>query len=548
LKTLLYATGETQKLLPLTEQIVLPMLPILNRPVMDYSMEVLARQRIKQIDISLFNKPGEIEAYFGDGKYRGLNLTYHLQREALGDAGSIRRAFPALDEPVLLMPADILIDLDLEGFLSYHESKRSGLTVLASPVIKGQLLPKSRSVPEGMIQIPDRGGRKSRLVSTGIFLISPDLVNKIPPHTKVDLMEDLIPALIAQGVPVYAYRFMGYWNALETFWQYYHAQFEVCFGRNVKDTDDTTAPLKYLTVEGKQISQGVWTGRNIAIHPSVSVAPYVYLNDNCMIDQGAQIGPDVVIGRGAIIDRDATIQDALILDHTYVGRLLNVQCKIVCKNLVIDFISGDHITMKDESMLAATSEEHVDLGVRRWLRAGTALFLAVLLLPLGLLIAALLALSGTSVLVRREKSHTGLRRQEGREEKGARKFRLIQFQTCRKDGSRPLFGRLLEATQAHRLPELINVIKGDMAFVGVKPLSPEDEGQLTEEWQKVRFGVPAGVTGLWYLQANEDALFDQVLIADAYYTATRNMMGDLSILWQTPGAWLKQVAKNLSAD
>ncbi len=124
MKTLLYATGETQKLLPLTEQIVSPMLPILNRPVMDYSIEVLARQRIKQIDISLFNKPGEIEAYFGDGKYRGLKLTYHLQREALGDAGSIRRAFPALDEPVLLMPADILIDLDLEGFLSCHEFEK----------------------------------------------------------------------------------------------------------------------------------------------------------------------------------------------------------------------------------------------------------------------------------------------------------------------------------------------------------------------------------------------------------------------------------------
>ncbi len=385
-------------------------------------------------------------------------------------------------------------------------------------------------------------------MSTGIFLISPDLVDKIPPHTKVDMMEDLVPALIAQGVPVYAYRFMGYWNPLETFLQYYHTQFEMRFGRNSKDMDGEPAPLKYLTIEGKQISKGMWAGRNIAIHPSVSVAPQVYLNDNCMIDRDVQIGPDVVIGRGVIIDQGATIQDALILDHTYVGRLLNVQYKIVCKNLVIDFISGDHITIKDESMLAATSDEHVDLGVRRWLRAGAALVLAALLLPLGLLIAALLALSGTSVLVWHEKSHTDLRRLAGWEEKGTRKFRLIQFQTRRKDGSRPLFGRLLEATQAHRLPELINVIKGDIAFVGVKPLSPEDVGQLTEEWQKVRFGVPAGVTGLWYLQANEDALFDQVLIADAYYTATRNMVGDLSILWQTPGAWLKQVAKNLSAD
>ncbi len=549
LKTLLYATGETHKLSPLSEHIVSPMLPVLNRPVMDYSIEVLTRQKVKQIDISLFEKPGEIEAYFGDGKYRGLKLDYHLQREPWGDAGSVRRTFPALNESVLCIPADILIDFDMEGILAFHNRHKSCVTILASPAFKGQSIHPSRQVPEGVRQVSDRGRLKpGRMVSTGVFLITPDLVEKIQPRKKVNLIEDLIPDLLAQGIPVFAYRFMGYWNPLETFLQYYHAQFEVCFGRNSKDMGTEPAPLKYLTIEGKRISEGVWAGRNIAVHPSVSVAPRVYLNDNCMIDKGVQIGPDVVIGRGVIIDQDATIQDALILDHTYVGRLLNVQSKIVAKNLVIDFLSGEHVLLKDESMLGATSEEHVDLGIRRWLSAALALCLTVLFFPLGLIIALLLGLSGSDVLTRKGKSHTDMRRLVQQDERAIRKFRLLQFQTHRKDGTVTWIGSLLEATQLYRLPELINVMKGDLAFVGVKPLAPEDVEKLTEEWQRVRFGVPAGMTGLWYLQTDEDALFEQVLITDAYYTATRNFAGDMRILWQTPGAWWRQVTKRMNRN
>ncbi len=546
MKTLLYATGETHKLRPLSEHITSPMLPVLNRPVIDYATEVLARQDVRQIDISLLEKPGEIEAHLSDGKYRGLKLNYHLQREAWGDAGAVRWAFQQADEDALLIPADSLIDLGLEDLQAFHAAHAPCLTVVAAPAQKGVDYPASRRLAKG-IQAP-AAEKLGRLVSTGVFLISAELIAGIPLRTKVDLMEELVPQLLERGLLVYAYSFEGYWNPLDTFLQYYHAQFEICMCRNSKDMDgEEPGHCRYITLEGAQVSKGVWAGRNVAIHPSVQVAPWVYLNDNCMIDKDVQIGPDVVIGKSVIIDQGATVQDALILDHTYVGRLLNVQCKIVYKSLVIDFISGDHITLKDESLLAPTTSEPVNLGIRQAASVILALGLAAALSPFGLLIALLLALSGTGVLVKKEKSHTDLRWYSSFKEKGLRKFHLYQFQTRREDGSVSWLGKLLEAGQLHRIPELINVIKGDMALVGVKPLATKDVEQLTEDWQKVRFGEPAGITGLWYLQLSEDALFDQVLIADAYYTATRNMMGDLNILWQTPGAWWKQVSKNANA-
>ncbi len=543
MKTLLYATGETKKLLPLTEQIIPPMLPVLNRPVMDYSLELLARQNIKQIDISLYERAGEVEAYFGDGKYRGLKFNYHLQRDAWGNAGALRWAFPEPAETVLLLPADILIDIDLHAFIAFHEAHGACLSILTAP---GSASPRDLpqlQVEAGRIVGLGGGPAANSRINTGVFLISPELIASVPPRKKMDVVSDLLPGLLEQGQPVYAYEFDGYWNPLQTFQQFHQAQFELCSSRNSFDQEEAPADLKFLSWEGKQIAEGIWTFRNNSIHPSVKIAPRFYINENCKIEKEVQIGPDVVMGRGVVVDQSATIQDLLILDNTYVGRLLNIQSKIVLKNLVIDIKSGEHITITDKFLLAETRDENVDFGLRRFLSSALALILAIILSPVCLLITLFLALSRTPIIIRREVSHTDIRWFVPIEVRGMRSFDLLQFGTCRKSGAATWIGKLLEVTQAYRIPELINVIKGDLAFVGVKPLSGEVAQQLSEDWQRTRFLVPAGITGIWYLQAVEDSPLDQVLIADAYYAATRSLKKDFQILWQTPRAWWQQVIK-----
>jgi lipopolysaccharide/colanic/teichoic acid biosynthesis glycosyltransferase len=99
----------------------------------------------------------------------------------------------------------------------------------------------------------------------------------------------------------------------------------------------------------------------------------------------------------------------------------------------------------------------------------------------------------------------------------------------------------MERLEWHRLPELLNVIKGDMALIGVKPLPPEELAHLTEEWQQGRTACKTGFTGLWYIQTVRSSHLDDVLVADAYYAATRDLRTDLGILRETPGAWFARV-------
>jgi lipopolysaccharide/colanic/teichoic acid biosynthesis glycosyltransferase len=101
-------------------------------------------------------------------------------------------------------------------------------------------------------------------------------------------------------------------------------------------------------------------------------------------------------------------------------------------------------------------------------------------------------------------------------------------------------GKWLEALELHRLPELFNVINGDMSIVGVKPLPVEAIDLIQEEWQQKRFECPSGITGMWYIHTDQNSTLDEILVADAYYAATRNWRQDAKLIWQTIPTWFKR--------
>jgi lipopolysaccharide/colanic/teichoic acid biosynthesis glycosyltransferase len=121
-----------------------------------------------------------------------------------------------------------------------------------------------------------------------------------------------------------------------------------------------------------------------------------------------------------------------------------------------------------------------------------------------------------------------------------KRCKLLRFYTRGGNGRYTLLGRWLEHWDGHRLPELWNVLMGDLSLVGVKPLLSEDIDQITEAWQQKRHDHSPGFTGMWYLQTNPTSSLDDILIADAYYIAIRSWREDLKILKQTPSAWWRR--------
>jgi len=132
MQAILIATGENHKLLPLTGTMPTPMVPVVDRPAMVYAIELLARAGIRDIFVSLYDQADAIKSYFGNGERWNVNLYYLLQPNACGSAGAIKCAEHLFTESFLVLPADALVDLDIEAALAFHQAHGALATAILS--------------------------------------------------------------------------------------------------------------------------------------------------------------------------------------------------------------------------------------------------------------------------------------------------------------------------------------------------------------------------------------------------------------------------------
>jgi lipopolysaccharide/colanic/teichoic acid biosynthesis glycosyltransferase len=102
-------------------------------------------------------------------------------------------------------------------------------------------------------------------------------------------------------------------------------------------------------------------------------------------------------------------------------------------------------------------------------------------------------------------------------------------------------GRLLRRTSLDELPQLLNVLKGEMSLVGPRPLPLRDVSRFEDGWLMRRFCVAPGLTGLWQVNGRSHSSFDQWVAHDLMYIDTWSLTLDLKILLRTVPAVLKGV-------
>ncbi|PDW04135.1 sugar phosphate nucleotidyltransferase [Candidatus Viridilinea mediisalina] len=541
MQAIILATDEASQLPPLTDTLAAPMLPIVDRPVMATTIEILARSDVKRIIVSVYARENQITTYFGSGRRWGVELKYVFQRQALGSAGSLRWASGLLKETFLVLPGEQLCDLAIAEALRFHQSHGGSATAILHGIPSAYNGPCAELDDAGRIR--ELRAIQSGLAYTGAFIFEPSILRSIPHDCPMTIIDQLLPELQQCGTVIYGYPMQGYWNPLNSLAAFQTAQevyLQSAYAAQMSEHGGMGhgVQLRYPSLDARSIAPGIWVGTDHSIHPTALLAPPLYLGDNTWIGREVELGPQTILGSNVVIDDEATVYHSTILCNTYVGCLVAVDRKVVTPTTISDPITADTTTIVDPFLISPIqniqSEQQVERGQISKLLAAS---LLLLFSPLLLLMSFIGLLANRGRLLIRE-TYVGGRVSPSSDE--LFHFERLHFRTRHADGRYVLGGRWIERWELHRIPELVNVWRGELAFVGVKPLRPEEIAHMNETWCQQRHESAAGITGLWYIDIDPASDLETVVVTDVYYTATRSRGRDLLILLRTPIVWFKR--------
>ena len=289
--------GQGTRLRPLTNTRHKSLVPVCNRPAIEYLFEWLAKNGVRRVVLALGQLNEDLAAAYPAGRHLGIDVLPVLESSRLESGGAIRNAVEAagITDRFVVLNGDIFVEFDLRAAIAAHESAKAVLTLALCAVVDpspfGVAALDSDGMVTGFVEKPPPGTAPSKLVNAGAWIFEPALVNEIPPGA-VRVEETLFPSLVARGQPVLGHRFDGLWADIGT-------------------------PSRYLALNQEL------AGRPGAISDAGVVAASAKI-DGAVIGPGCHVGPGAAVSRSVLweevaVGEGASVNDSILADHVVVG-------------------------------------------------------------------------------------------------------------------------------------------------------------------------------------------------------------------------------------
>jgi NDP-sugar pyrophosphorylase family protein len=310
-QAVILAGGEGTRLRPLTLARPKPIVPLLNRPFLDYQVAHLRHHGVTDIVLSCSYRVEDVRAAMGTGAHAGVVLRYAVEATPLGTAGGVRNAADLGRGRVVVLNGDILTDADLGELLRVHEARGSGATIAVTPVDDptryGLVETESDGRIRRFVEKPPPEQITTNLVNAGIYVIEADLLRRIPADRPVSIEREFFPALVADGVPCFGVALGGYWRDIGTPAAYRDAQSDLLQGRAVT----ALAP-------GGARRDGCWIGPGARLDPAAILHGPALVGAGVAVEAGAVVGPLSVLGDGCRIGAGAQVAGAVLWERVAV--------------------------------------------------------------------------------------------------------------------------------------------------------------------------------------------------------------------------------------
>jgi NDP-sugar pyrophosphorylase family protein len=316
---MILAAGYGSRLRPLTAALPKPLVPVVNRPLLEHIIASVRAAGIRELVINLHYRGAQIRRWLGRGERLGVEVTYSEEPQLLGSAGGVRRVRDFFgDEPALIVHGDLLFDVDLRAVIAYHRDRTAHATLVLHPAYHRFDYGIIKVNAQGEIgqfvdhQAPGVAGPFTATVFTGVQILDPVVLDTIPAQGIASLTTEVYPRLLGRPWRFYGYLMRGYWSDIGTPRRYWEANLDVLNGAIAPPAGQPPRQLHQPR-----------THAPVALHPTAVVArdahlgPAVVVGEGCAIGEGARLRysvlwPRVRVQAGAMVERSIVMNDVTI--------------------------------------------------------------------------------------------------------------------------------------------------------------------------------------------------------------------------------------------
>jgi mannose-1-phosphate guanylyltransferase len=314
MRAMILAAGLGTRLRPITYGMPKPMVPVLNRPVMEHIARLLARHGFGEAIANLHWFPELIERHFGDGSAFGIELSYSREEQLLGTSGGVRKAAGFLGDSFLVISGDALTDIDLAAMREFHEF-HDGIATLATKRVAdttqfGVAITGADGRIQGFQEKPDAAEALSDLANCGIYMFRSEIFDFFPepgtakvagpddPPGFADWATDVFPALLEGDVPFYSHEIDAYWNDIGNLEELRQGNLDALHGAVEVEPgapEVSEGVRAASSLDGAELTPPVLVGADVEIGADVRIEGPAILGDGCRVGDGACIRDSILL-------------------------------------------------------------------------------------------------------------------------------------------------------------------------------------------------------------------------------------------------------------
>jgi mannose-1-phosphate guanylyltransferase len=295
--------GFGTRLRPLTLSTPKQMLPLVDRPMIEWVVAGLGAQGVTEVVLALGYRPDRFRQAYPEGTIAGVPVRYAVEPEPMDTAGAIGFAARAagIDRTFVAVNGDVITDTPIADLLAVHRRRGAAGTIALTPVEDpsryGVVVVDEDDRVRAFIEKPPPGEAPSNWINAGTYVLEPSVVDAIPPTGRTSIERVVFPAMVARG-ELYAVRSHAYWV-------------------------DAGTPASYLQVATDLVAGRRPGWRLDAVHPSASVAADAHLDGSvvsarCRVGAGARLVASALLP-GAVVGDGAEVVDSIVGPGAVVG-------------------------------------------------------------------------------------------------------------------------------------------------------------------------------------------------------------------------------------